>query len=100
MCRGGLQAAVGGLKPAPTHARGQSQTRRDARLLQRHRCVREVPLSVDTRAVSRLRSVRPSHFRFSATYTREGPDRVRQILESSSDGKSWAKTYEGLYIRR
>ena len=34
------------------------------------------------------------------TYTKEGPDRVRQILETSTDGKSWTKTYDGLYIRR
>ena len=34
------------------------------------------------------------------TYTKEGPDRVRQILETSADGKSWTKTYDGLYIRR
>jgi hypothetical protein len=34
------------------------------------------------------------------TYTKEGPDRVRQVLETSSDGKIWAKTYDGLYIRR
>jgi len=34
------------------------------------------------------------------TFTKEGPDRVRQILETSSDGKTWSKTYDGLYIRR
>ena len=34
------------------------------------------------------------------TYTKEGPDRVRQVLETSADGKSWTKTYDGLYIRR
>ncbi|HLJ73826.1 MAG TPA: hypothetical protein VKU62_04530 [Thermoanaerobaculia bacterium] len=34
------------------------------------------------------------------TYTKEGPDRVRQVLETSTDGKSWTKTYDGLYIRR
>ncbi|HJT16490.1 MAG TPA: hypothetical protein VJ853_03850 [Thermoanaerobaculia bacterium] len=34
------------------------------------------------------------------TYTKEGPDHVRQILETSADGKSWTKTYDGLYIRR
>jgi tetratricopeptide (TPR) repeat protein len=34
------------------------------------------------------------------TYTKEGPDHVRQVLESSTDGKAWAKTYDGLYIRR
>jgi hypothetical protein len=34
------------------------------------------------------------------TYIKEGPDRVRQILESSPDGKTWAKNYDGLYIRR
>ena len=34
------------------------------------------------------------------TYTKEGPDRVRQILETSTDGKTWTKTYDGLYIRR
>jgi len=34
------------------------------------------------------------------TYTKEGPDRVRQILETSSDGKTWSKAYDGLYIRR
>jgi len=34
------------------------------------------------------------------TYTKEGPDKVRQILETSTDGKSWTKTYDGLYIRR
>jgi len=31
---------------------------------------------------------------------KEGSDRVRQILESSPDGKTWAKNYDGLYIRR
>jgi len=34
------------------------------------------------------------------TYTKEGPDRVRQILETSADGTTWTKTYDGLYIRR
>jgi len=35
------------------------------------------------------------------TYTKEGPDRVRQILEDSTDeGKTWTRTYNGLYIRR
>jgi pentatricopeptide repeat protein len=34
------------------------------------------------------------------TYIKEGPDRVRQILESSPDGKAWVKNYDGLYIRR
>jgi pentatricopeptide repeat protein len=34
------------------------------------------------------------------TYVKEGSDRVRQILESSPDGKTWAKNYDGLYIRR
>jgi hypothetical protein len=34
------------------------------------------------------------------TYTKEGPDRVRQILETSNDGKAWTRTYDGLYIRR
>lgn len=34
------------------------------------------------------------------SYVKEGPDHVRQILEASPDGKTWAKTYDGLYIRR
>ena len=34
------------------------------------------------------------------SYVKEGPDRVRQILESSPDGKTWTKNYDGLYIRR
>lgn len=34
-------------------------------------------------------------------YLKEGPDRVRQVLEDSSDdGKTWVKTYDGLYTRR
>src|SRR5262249_18205806 len=34
------------------------------------------------------------------TYAREGPDRIRQVVETSSDGKAWTKTYDGLYVRR
>jgi tetratricopeptide (TPR) repeat protein len=35
------------------------------------------------------------------TYFKEGPDRVRQLLETSTDdGKTWATTYDGMYIRR
>ncbi|HJT18652.1 MAG TPA: hypothetical protein VJ853_14750 [Thermoanaerobaculia bacterium] len=34
------------------------------------------------------------------TYVKEGPDRVRQIIEQSTDGKNWTKTFDGLYIRR
>src|SRR3954447_31305 len=35
------------------------------------------------------------------TYTKEGPDAVRQVLETSTDdGKTWATTYDGLYKRR
>jgi hypothetical protein len=35
------------------------------------------------------------------TYVKEGPDKVRQILEASTDdGKTWAQTYNGLYTRR
>jgi tetratricopeptide (TPR) repeat protein len=35
------------------------------------------------------------------TYLRQGPDQVRQLIESSADdGKSWATTYDGLYVRR
>lgn len=35
------------------------------------------------------------------TYTKEGPDRVRQTIEvSTDDGKSWTPNFDGLYIRR
>jgi tetratricopeptide (TPR) repeat protein len=35
------------------------------------------------------------------TYVKEGSDKVRQILEASTDdGKTWAQTYNGLYTRR
>jgi hypothetical protein len=35
------------------------------------------------------------------TYVREDADRVRQTIESSADdGKTWTKTYDGLYVRR
>lgn len=35
------------------------------------------------------------------TYTREGPDRVRQFIEvSTDDGKTWTPGFDGLYIRR
>jgi hypothetical protein len=35
------------------------------------------------------------------TYTKEGPDRVRQTIEVSSDGeKTWNIAFDGLYIRR
>ena len=34
------------------------------------------------------------------TYLKEGPDRVRQVIETSTDGKSWTKAYDGLYVRR
>jgi tetratricopeptide (TPR) repeat protein len=35
------------------------------------------------------------------TYVKEGPDKVRQILEASTDdGKTWSQTYNGLYTRR
>ena len=34
-------------------------------------------------------------------YEKEGPDRVRQLIDSSSDdGKTWTPSYNGLYIRR
>ena len=35
------------------------------------------------------------------SYLREGPDRVRQVLEDSTDGgKTWTSTFDGLYTRR
>jgi len=35
------------------------------------------------------------------TYSKEGPDRVRQFLETSLDGgKTWAPAYDGMYVRR
>lgn len=35
------------------------------------------------------------------TYTKEGPDAVRQLIETSTDGgKTWATTYDGHYTRR
>lgn len=35
------------------------------------------------------------------TYSKEGPDRVRQRIETSTDGgKTWAPGYDGMYVRR
>jgi hypothetical protein len=35
------------------------------------------------------------------TYSKEGPDRVRQFIETSTDGgKTWAAAYDGMYVRR
>ena len=35
------------------------------------------------------------------TYSREGPDRVRQLIESSADdGKTWSTAFDGMYVRR
>lgn len=35
------------------------------------------------------------------TYSKEGPDRVRQFIETSTDGgKTWAAGYDGMYVRR
>ena len=35
------------------------------------------------------------------TYDKEGPDRVRQKIDSSTDeGKTWKPGYNGLYLRR
>jgi tetratricopeptide (TPR) repeat protein len=35
------------------------------------------------------------------SYLKEGPDRVRQVIEDSrDDGKTWIKTFDGLYSRR
>jgi hypothetical protein len=35
------------------------------------------------------------------TYSKEGPDKVRQFIESSTDGgKTWTAGYDGLYVRR
>lgn len=35
------------------------------------------------------------------TYLKEGPDKVRQLIEVSTDGgKSWNGNYDGLYVRR
>lgn len=35
------------------------------------------------------------------TYAKEGPDKVRQLLENSTDdGKTWSPTFDGMYIRR
>ena len=34
-------------------------------------------------------------------YLKEGPDQVRQVIDSSTDGgKSWASSFNGLYVRR
>lgn len=35
------------------------------------------------------------------SYLREGPDKVRQLMEISTDGeKTWATNFDGLYVRR
>jgi len=35
------------------------------------------------------------------TYSKEGPDRVRQLIEASSDdGKTWSTSFDGMYVRR
>lgn len=35
------------------------------------------------------------------TYSKEGPDRVRQFIESSTDGgQTWTPGFDGMYIRR
>ena len=35
------------------------------------------------------------------TYSKEGPDRVRQLIESSTDdGKTWSVGFDGMYVRR
>ncbi len=35
------------------------------------------------------------------TYSKEGPDRVRQFIEISLDeGKTWGPSYDGMYVRR
>ncbi len=35
------------------------------------------------------------------TYSKEGPDRVRQFIETSIDGgKTWSAGYDGMYVRR
>ena len=35
------------------------------------------------------------------SYIKEGPDRVRQLIEvSTDDGKTWANGWEGVYLRR
>jgi hypothetical protein len=35
------------------------------------------------------------------TYIREDPDGVRQTIDTSTDdGKTWTKTFDGLYVRR
>jgi tetratricopeptide (TPR) repeat protein len=35
------------------------------------------------------------------TYSKEGPDRVRQFIEISTDGgKSWSSSFDGMYVRR
>ncbi len=42
---------------------------------------------------------RPASFRM--TYTPDGPDRVRQLIELSSDGgKSWTSVFDALYVRK
>lgn len=39
--------------------------------------------------------------RFRMTYTPEGPDRVRQLIERSGDkGKTWTPEFDGLYVRQ
>jgi hypothetical protein len=35
------------------------------------------------------------------TYSKEGPDRVRQLIEiSTDDGKTWSPEFDGMYVRR
>src|SRR6185295_19001338 len=39
--------------------------------------------------------------RFRMTYTPDGPDRVRQVIERSPDkGKTWTPEFDGLYVRQ
>jgi tetratricopeptide (TPR) repeat protein len=39
--------------------------------------------------------------RFRMTYSAEGPDRVRQLIERSGDkGKTWTSEFDGLYVRQ
>jgi hypothetical protein len=35
------------------------------------------------------------------SYLKEGPDKVRQKIDvSTDDGKTWSVSYDGLYVRR
>jgi tetratricopeptide (TPR) repeat protein len=42
-----------------------------------------------------------THVATRMTYSKEGPDRVRQFIETSLDGgKTWSAGFDGMYVRR